>query len=81
VSGVTATVVGLGLAGGLALVLFGAAGWFLIPIGLVVLVVVLAGPLLRFITERGQPGTDEPGVPSTREASYEPVEPRRPSEQ
>lgn len=81
VSGVTSTVVGVGMAAVLAVVLFGAAFWFIIPILLVVVLVVLAGPVLRFVAERGGPGTDEPGVPSTREASHEPVEPRHPTEQ
>lgn len=81
VSGVTSTVVGVGMAAVLAVVLFGAAFWFIIPILLVVVLVVLAGPVLRFVAERGGPDTDEPGVPSTREASHEPVEPRHPTEQ
>ncbi len=81
VSGVTSTVVGLGIAAVLTVLLFGAAFWFIIPIVFVVLLVVLAGPVLRFVAERGAPGTDEPDVPSTREASHEPVEPRHPTEQ
>ncbi len=79
-SGATSTVVGLGIAAAIAVLLFGAAFWFMIPILAVVLLVVLVGPVLRFIAERGGPGSDEPGVPSTREASYDPVEPRHPTE-
>ena len=80
-SGVSSTVVGLGALGALFLLIAGGSLAFLIPIAVVVLLVLLAGPVLRFIAERGAPGTDEPGVPSTREASYEAVEPRHPSEQ
>ncbi len=80
-SGVTATVGVLGFVGILVILVSGGWSLFIVPIAVVVLLVALGGPVLRFITERGQPGTDEPGVPTTREASYEPVEPRRPSEQ
>ena len=54
--------------------------WLMVPILVVVFLIVVAGPILRFIAERGGPGSDEPAVPSTREASYEPVEPRPPTE-
>lgn len=79
-SGVTSAVVGLGLVAAFALLLYGGV-WFALPVLVVVALVVAAGPVLRFIAERGGPGTDEPGVPTTREASYEPVEPRHPTEQ
>lgn len=79
-SGVTSPVAGLGLVAAVA-VFFYAGVWFALPIIVVVLLVMVAGPVLRFIAERGGPGTDEPGVPSTREASYDPVEPRHPTEQ
>lgn len=79
-SGVTSTVVGLGLVAAFAVLFYGGV-WFALPIVVVVLLIMAGGPVLRFITERGAPGTDEPGVPSTSEASYEPVEPRHPTEQ
>jgi hypothetical protein len=79
-SGVTSTVVGLGIVAAFA-VLFYSGVWFALPIIAVVLLIVAGGPVLRFIAERGAPGTDEPDVPTTGEASYEPVEPRHPTEQ
>jgi len=81
VSGAAGTVAIVGVIAALVVLTVGAPYLFLVPIFAVVLLVVVGGPALRFFVERGQPGTDEPGVPSTREASYEPVEPRRPTEQ
>jgi fatty acid desaturase len=71
----------LGVLGAAILLIAGGSLLFLIPILVVMLLVLLGGPVLRFVAERGAPGTDEPGVPSTREAAYEAVEPRHPSEQ
>ena len=79
-SGVTSTVVGMGLVAAFV-VLFYAGVWFALPIVFIVLLVLAGGPVLRCIAERGGPGNDEPGVPTTREASYEPGEPRHPTEQ
>lgn len=53
---------------------------FLVPIFTIALLVVFAGPVLRFISDRGSPGSGDPtGVPSTSDASYEPV--REPGDQ
>lgn len=79
-SGVTSSVVGVGFVAAFVALLW-AGFWFMVPILLVVLLIAAAGPVMRFIAERGGPGSDEPEVPSTREASYEPVEPRHPTEQ
>jgi hypothetical protein len=47
---------------------------FAVPIALLVLLIVGIGPMATFVAERGAPGSPEPtGVPTTREASYDPV--------
>lgn len=80
-SGVTSTALGLTIVGVLVVLLFGGGFVWALPILVVGALIAAIGPAMRFFAERGAPGTDEPAVPSTREASYEPVEPRRPSEQ
>ena len=72
-SGATAPVFALLVFIAVALGIF-ASPLFVIPIFLVALVIVGIGPVARFIAERGDPGSPEPtGVPTTREASYDPV--------
>jgi multisubunit Na+/H+ antiporter MnhG subunit len=75
-SGVTSTASTLGAV--LILVAIGlgifVSPLFVVPIALLVLLVVGVGPVAAFVAERGAPGSPEPtGVPTTREASYDPV--------
>ena len=46
---------------------------FLIPAVVVVLVALFAGPAMATLSRSGTPSGPESGVPSTGEASYEPV--------
>ncbi len=72
-SGVTSSIVGILILSAIALGAF-ASPLFIVPIVLVALLVAALGPTARFIAERGNPGSAEPtGVPTTREASYDPV--------
>ena len=72
-SGVTSSIVAIVVLIGLALGAF-ASPLFIVPIVLVAFLIAAIGPLLRFVAERGDLGTAEPtGVPTTREASYDPV--------
>jgi hypothetical protein len=68
---------GIVLAAVLVLVLTGVAGaiW-LIPIVVLGLLLLLVSPLLGRLrgSEIASPGTPPTGVPTTRDASYEPVE-------
>jgi hypothetical protein len=52
-------------------------GWSLalvFPVGLVLLAAIFLGPLIvGAINTQGGSGSDAPGVPSTSEASYDPV--------
>jgi hypothetical protein len=61
---------------GLVLIVLGASTVFLVPIVVIALAAIFAAPLLAFVRSdraRGR-GTDPAGVPSTREASYDPVQ-------
>jgi hypothetical protein len=65
----------------LVLLVLGASTVFLIPIVVIALGVLFAAPLLALFglsgSDRERPrggGTDPTGVPSTREASYDPVQ-------
>ena len=72
-SGVTSSTVAIIILIGLALGAF-ASPLFIVPIVLLALLIAGVGPLLKFVAERGDTGTAEPtGVPTTREASYDPV--------
>lgn len=72
-SGVTSSFVAILILIALALGAF-ASPLFIVPIVLLAFLVAGLGPVAKFIAERGDPGTAEPtGVPTTREASYDPV--------
>ncbi len=72
-SGVTSSTVAILILLALALGAF-ASPLFIVPIVLLALLIAGLGPVLRFVAERGDLGTAEPtGVPTTREASYDPV--------
>jgi hypothetical protein len=62
---------------GIVLIVLGMSTIFLIPLVVVGLAVLFAAPILGVIRsggERGNPSSDPSGVPSTREASYDPVQ-------
>jgi hypothetical protein len=62
---------------GLVLVVFGMSTIFLVPFVVVGLAVAFGAPIMAAIRSgggRANPSSDPSGVPSTREASYDPVQ-------
>jgi Na+-transporting methylmalonyl-CoA/oxaloacetate decarboxylase gamma subunit len=61
---------------GIVLIVLGMSTIFLIPLVVLALAAVFAAPLLALFhdEDRGSPRSDPSGVPSTREASYDPVQ-------
>jgi hypothetical protein len=62
---------------GIVLIVLGMSTIFLIPLVVVGLAVLFAAPILGVIRgggERGTPSSEPSGVPTTREASYDPVQ-------
>jgi type IV secretory pathway VirB2 component (pilin) len=62
---------------GLMLVVFGMSTIFLVPFVVIGLAVAFGAPIiaaLRGSGGRGTPSSEPSGVPSTREASYDPVQ-------
>ncbi len=72
--GVTSTLMIILVLIGVSLAIF-ASPIAIVPIVLVMLGVLALPVLGRFVAERGDTGTSEPsGVPTTSQASYDPVE-------
>ena len=61
---------------GIVLIVLGMSTIFLIPLVVLALAAIFAAPLLALFRDkdRGSPRSDPSGVPSTHEASYDPVQ-------
>jgi hypothetical protein len=62
---------------GIVLIVLGMSTIFLIPLVVVGLALLFAAPILGVIRgsgDRGTPSSEPSGVPTTREASYDPVQ-------
>jgi hypothetical protein len=63
---------------GIVLIVLGMSTIFLIPLVLVGLAILFAAPIMGLIrggdTAQRQPSSEPSGVPTTREASYDPVQ-------
>jgi len=54
-----------------------ASPFFFIPAGVVLLVALIASPVMGLLNRGGRSGGGPGGVPTTEEASYEPVQEQR----
>jgi hypothetical protein len=62
---------------GIVLIVLGMSTIFLVPLVIVGLAVLFAAPIMGLIRSsggRGTPSSEPSGVPTTREASYDPVQ-------
>jgi hypothetical protein len=63
---------------GIVLIVLGMSTIILIPLVVVGFAVLLAAPVMAWIRKdeqgEGSPGADPTGIPTTREASYDPVQ-------
>ena len=63
---------------GIVLIVLGMSTIFLIPLAVVGLALLLAAPIMAWLRKDedrgGSPSSDPTGIPTTREASYDPVQ-------
>jgi|1186.fasta_scaffold178519_2 hypothetical protein len=62
---------------GIVLIAVGITAFLVVPLVVVAIAVLFAAPIMgaiRSSSERGRPSSEPTGVPTTREASYDPIQ-------